>query len=241
MESDEWNSLNGIWWMKFAEGNKIVRKWDNQKQEPNRQCRMQRHDVTSFMWRDMTWHAETWRSIIHVLAILSHIATEANMLIRMAWNGSCSYLSIPDSWESELFRFVSAFGAVSSNKWTWATGARRGVSKGVEDGRRQPALWLVTPETAMRPFRGWPPAGCRRVGHSRPWRWFRQSWPPLACAPDMWPPFALRRRPVLFCGRKPENPADPDLNPDFDFAAFAPRRLTHFWKGTKIQFLSFVN
>jgi hypothetical protein len=47
-------------------------------------------------------------------------------------------------------------------------GGRPGVSKGVEDGHRMPALWAATPETAVRPFQGWPPAGHRRVRHGGP-------------------------------------------------------------------------
>jgi hypothetical protein len=31
---------------------------------------------------------------------------------------------------------------------------REGVSKGEEDGRRPCALWLATPQTAIRPFGG---------------------------------------------------------------------------------------
>jgi hypothetical protein len=33
---------------------------------------------------------------------------------------------------------------------------RRGVDKKVEHGRSPPVLWAGTPETAVRPFQGWP-------------------------------------------------------------------------------------
>jgi hypothetical protein len=33
---------------------------------------------------------------------------------------------------------------------------------------RLPALQAATPEMAMRPFQGWPPAGYRIVGQGRP-------------------------------------------------------------------------
>ena len=46
-------------------------------------------------------------------------------------------------------------------------GVRRGVSKGVEDGHRPPALRAAISEMAVRPFQGWPPAGCRGVEHGR--------------------------------------------------------------------------
>jgi hypothetical protein len=43
-------------------------------------------------------------------------------------------------------------------------GVRDGVSKGLEDGRRPPALWAVASEMAVRPSQRWPPAGRSRVG-----------------------------------------------------------------------------
>jgi hypothetical protein len=45
-------------------------------------------------------------------------------------------------------------------------GVRRGVSKGVEGGRRPTALWEGQPLNGH--FRGGPPTGCRRVGHGDP-------------------------------------------------------------------------
>jgi hypothetical protein len=46
-------------------------------------------------------------------------------------------------------------------------GVQCGVSNGVEDSCRLPALWPVTPETAIRPYQGWLPVGRRRVGCGR--------------------------------------------------------------------------
>jgi hypothetical protein len=44
-------------------------------------------------------------------------------------------------------------------------GVRRGVSKGVEDGRRLRDLWMATPETAVRRFQRWPsPQGAEGSG-----------------------------------------------------------------------------
>jgi hypothetical protein len=40
--------------------------------------------------------------------------------------------------------------------------------QGIEDGRRPPALRTATPETAVRPFRGWSPARRRGVGYGGP-------------------------------------------------------------------------
>jgi hypothetical protein len=45
---------------------------------------------------------------------------------------------------------------------------RSGVSKGVEDGRRLPDLPAATPDTAVRPFWGWPHAGRRGAEHGGP-------------------------------------------------------------------------
>jgi hypothetical protein len=47
-------------------------------------------------------------------------------------------------------------------------GAGLGVSKGVENRRRSPALRAASPKIAARPFQGWPPTVHRRVGHGRP-------------------------------------------------------------------------
>jgi hypothetical protein len=47
-------------------------------------------------------------------------------------------------------------------------GVQRGVSKGVEDGRRPPALRVATPETTTWPFQWWLPLGRRGVGHAGP-------------------------------------------------------------------------
>jgi hypothetical protein len=52
---------------------------------------------------------------------------------------------------------------------------RRGVSKGVKNSHMPPALQGATPEMAMRPFQGWLPPGCRKVGHDMPSRYFRES------------------------------------------------------------------
>jgi hypothetical protein len=49
------------------------------------------------------------------------------------------------------FQIITNFAHVDAG-----IGVRRGVSKGVEDGRRPDALWAATPETAARPFEGWP-------------------------------------------------------------------------------------
>jgi hypothetical protein len=43
-----------------------------------------------------------------------------------------------------------------------------GVSKGVEDGCKLPALPATNLETSVRPFQGWPLSGSRRVGHGGP-------------------------------------------------------------------------
>jgi hypothetical protein len=50
------------------------------------------------------------------------------------------------------------------------SGEQRGVSKGVEEGQRTPALEVATPETAIMPFQGWPPTatGHGKVGHGWP-------------------------------------------------------------------------
>jgi hypothetical protein len=47
---------------------------------------------------------------------------------------------------------------------------QRRMAWGVRGGRRHmsPALQAATSEMAIRPFWGWPSAGCRRVGHSGP-------------------------------------------------------------------------
>jgi hypothetical protein len=43
-----------------------------------------------------------------------------------------------------------------------------GVSKGIEDDQRSPALWAATPEMSIRRLKGGLPAGLRRVKHGKP-------------------------------------------------------------------------
>jgi hypothetical protein len=54
-------------------------------------------------------------------------------------------------------------------------GVQHGVSKGVEDGRRLPALHVATRETAVRLLQGMPPAGQGRAWQAH--RYFRESMP----------------------------------------------------------------
>jgi hypothetical protein len=42
-------------------------------------------------------------------------------------------------------------------------GVRRGVSKGVVDGRRLPGMRASAPETVIKPSQGWSPTGQRKV------------------------------------------------------------------------------
>jgi hypothetical protein len=82
-----------------------------------------------------------------------HSSREKNLLT------SCctSYLRLrfTDFRQQFLFHLTSDFRDV-----------RRGVSKGVEDSHRPPAHRLI---------QGWPSTGCRRVEHSGPYQYFRET------------------------------------------------------------------
>jgi hypothetical protein len=52
---------------------------------------------------------------------------------------------------------------------------RRTLSKGVEKGCRPLALRKATTGTAIKPLKGWPQAGFRKVWHGRPQHYFKES------------------------------------------------------------------
>jgi hypothetical protein len=54
-------------------------------------------------------------------------------------------------------------------------GARGGVSKGVQDCRRPPALRRTTPEKTVKPVKSGPPAVRIRLGHGGPGWYFRET------------------------------------------------------------------
>jgi hypothetical protein len=65
-------------------------------------------------------------------------------------------------------------------------GVRRGVTTGVEDGRRPPALRVATPEATVRSIQRWPSAGHRRVGQQAWLVILKESpWLPPTATPMM--------------------------------------------------------